>query len=687
MRYNFPYLNDPAFLKKFDRLKIKEQYVKITTLSFDEKPIETIEGLITGGSITKDGSSGMRRTCNLNLIVNNDELNPSKKIEYILGLNKKIDVLIGFINTTEEYTDFPILWFPQGIYLIIAANFSHALDGVTIALTLHDKMALLNGECGGVLPASVTFSEMQDVNENGEVYIKRPRIYQIIQELVNHFGGEQLGKIIISDVENRIKQVMKWTGSFPLYLYKVRNQTDNTMQCIYTTNYSEIEQANGTEVQMFSYGEDVGYILTDFTYPGELVGNAGDTVITILDQIKNLLGNYEYFYDIQGNFRFQQIKNYLNNSYSTEQSKKINKFEDSNIDYVVDFIDGKSVYTFETADIIQSYSNSPNYQQIKNDFLVWGVRKTIEGQQIPIRYHLAIDQKPILTQPRKYDNVLFYEDPYDGLTKAKIPKIFLRETDFPAIGEEEQFYYASKTKEFFQWDPSISSYKKIEENLNFTSVEINSQDDYRTSLYFSGIAGEPNGIYSNYYYTELKNEWPKIYDIQAKTYKETDSSNIDYFLDIINTPALEPFNVQNIGRRTATIVDDTINCIFQPTPPDVVIIERLSGDQQNQIVQQCTRQRQDYSQVSSTIYNLLAGGGYLKSAYEQIRKELYQYTNYAEQINITSLPIYYLEPNTRITVQDNDSLIYGDFIVKSISLPLDINGTMSLSCIKALERI
>ena len=160
MIYNFPYLNDPAFLKKFDRLKIKEQYVKITTLSFDEKPIETIEGLITGGSITKDGSSGMRRTCNLNLIVNNDELNPSKKIEYILGLNKKIDVLIGFINTTEEYTDFPILWFPQGIYLIIAANFSHALDGVTIALTLHDKMALLNGECGGVLPASVTFSEM-----------------------------------------------------------------------------------------------------------------------------------------------------------------------------------------------------------------------------------------------------------------------------------------------------------------------------------------------------------------------------------------------------------------------------------------------------------------------------------------------------------------------------------------------
>ena len=31
----------------------------------------------------------------------------------------------------------------------------------------------------------------------------------IIREVVNHFGGEQLSKIIISDVPSRIKKVMK----------------------------------------------------------------------------------------------------------------------------------------------------------------------------------------------------------------------------------------------------------------------------------------------------------------------------------------------------------------------------------------------------------------------------------------------------------------------------------------------
>jgi len=33
---------------------------------------------------------------------------------------------------------------------------------------------------------------------------------------------------------------------------------------------------------VFSYGEDVGYIYTDFTYPGDLIGDAGNTVTDIL---------------------------------------------------------------------------------------------------------------------------------------------------------------------------------------------------------------------------------------------------------------------------------------------------------------------------------------------------------------------------------------------------------------------
>jgi len=51
-------------------------------------------------------------------------------------------------------------------------------------------------------------------------------------------------------------------------------------------------------------------------------------------------------------------------------------------------------------------------------------------------------------------------------------------------------------------------------------------------------------------------------------------SNIDFFLDFIDsTEAIAEFGVGNIGRRTTTIVDDHINCIFEPTIPNVVLIK------------------------------------------------------------------------------------------------------------------
>jgi len=101
--------------------------------------------------------------------------------------------------------------------------------------------------------------------------------------------------------------------------------------------------------------------------------------------------------------------------------------------YLVDYTTGKSVYTFEDADLITSYSNSPQYQQIKNDFMVWGKRKNILGQDIPIRYHLAIDKKPEVGNV--YHDIFFFTDPDDGITKARKPEYtFNTYNDFPEVG-------------------------------------------------------------------------------------------------------------------------------------------------------------------------------------------------------------------------------------------------------------
>ena len=675
MTHNFPYLRDVNFLNNFDKSKLKQQFVKIIVLTFNEMPIAEIQGKVLSGNLSLDGSSAMRRTANISLVAD-EYVNDLTDTKHLLSINKKVEILIGFTNTTGEYEDFPVLWFPQGTFVIITPNISHGTNGINISLTLHDKMALLNGECGGTLPASIIFHQVEDIDENGQIYIRQPTIYQIIQELVNHFGGQQLGRIIISDIDDKIKKVMKWTGSTPLYLY--RSLQDGQLRNHFSTNYSEAQKGSGT-IQEFEYGQDVGYILTDFVYPGELVSNAGDTIVTILDKIKNMLGNYEYFYDVDGNFRFQQIKNYLNTSYSTF---KINEIQASN--YLVDYSGGKSVYTFTDADAITAFSNSPQYQQIKNDFIIWGKRKTIDGKEVPIRYHLAIDKKPPTGNQYK---VFFFTDPDDGITKAKKPVEFANRNSFPLKGQVGNYYLAADTAFIYKWAPDVQTYEKT----SYT-IETVTATDYRTELYMAGVASQPFGLDSNYYYTELKNEWPKLYNMRGSNpgfFEENlnQPNNIDFFLDFIDTnSSLAEFSISNIGRRTVVLTDDMVNCIFEPDNPDIVIIQ-AGTPQTSEIREECENRKQEYVQVKSELYSLLSNGGSMRSAYEQMRKELYQYTNYNEQVSLTMLPIYYLEPNTRITIRDVESGIYGDYMIKSFSIPLDVNGTMSLSCTRALERI
>lgn len=92
---------------------------------------------------------------------------------------------------------------------MINPNLSHQVSGTSISLTLKDKMVLLNGEVGGTIPASTQFDQYDTIDENGEWIIEKPTMYQIIYEAVNHFGGEDINRIIISDLDTRVKMVMK----------------------------------------------------------------------------------------------------------------------------------------------------------------------------------------------------------------------------------------------------------------------------------------------------------------------------------------------------------------------------------------------------------------------------------------------------------------------------------------------
>ena len=681
MRKDYKYLKDDIFLQEVNNSQIQEQFVKITVLDWIERPIKEVQGIVTGGSLNLNGSSSMRRTCNLSVYIENEEGANVTELDNLFALNKKIYLEVGYLNLYNKYTEYDIIWFPLGVFVIGNPSISHSTSGVTLSLQCKDKMCLLNGDVGGIIPASAQFDEYETINEDGEWILTRPTIIQIIREVVNHFGGEQLSKIIISDIDTRIKQVMKWIGSEPVYyIEEVVNEQGATSGYL-TTDYVE----NAKE---FQYGMDIGYIYTDFTYPGELIGDAGTTVCNILDKIKNVLGNYEYFYDIDGNFVFQEIKNYLNTTRATVTLEQL-----KNTDYLLDISKGKTVYKFDNSNLITSYTNTPQYSMIKNDFIVWGLRENANGNSVPIRYHLSIDSKP------KVGNIyecFFYEDPDDELIKAKLPIKFKSKAELDKIsGAAGVFYMTEDDKKIYKW-----------ENKQFEEIEVElvkvKTTDWRSELYLQGVQSEPYGSRSNYYYTELMNEWPKLYNMQASTeningeevyigdfYPEVVQSieDIDFYLDFIDSGAeISKFNISNIGRRQKVVVDNDVNCVFEPDVPSYIIIQAGQDDTQN-LIDEAQNKGQNFITVSENVYDMITVGGMSNSAYHKVRELLYQYTSYNESITIQALPVYTLEPNTRIEVRDLESNIFGDYMISTISIPLAVGSTMSISATRALERI
>ena len=122
-------LLDKEFLVQLDQYPHKETYAKITALSFDELPLEYIEGKITGGSINIDGTSAVRRTCNLSLVANEVNIN-----NFYWGITNKFKLEIGLKN--EINSNYPnIIWFSKGIFCITGFNTTYNTNNYSISIS------------------------------------------------------------------------------------------------------------------------------------------------------------------------------------------------------------------------------------------------------------------------------------------------------------------------------------------------------------------------------------------------------------------------------------------------------------------------------------------------------------------------------------------------------------------------
>ena len=730
MRKFYPYLRDAYlsnatkelqqrnFLAQINSFINRKLYTKITLLDWQENPLKSIEGEIVSGNQTKDGASSVRHTCSLSCTLNRSEYT-AEDIEQDYSINKKIFIEVGIRNDTEKYQEYPVLWFPQGVYFISAVGVSSSTTGgVNLNLTLKDKMCMLSGDLGGYFGSTITFDTMETQLPSGEYAEEKVLLYNIIQELVHHYGGEDLNNIVIEDVPLRIKRVMKWTGSNPLYMTNA-DQSEEDVSREYKTERPD----NINSCTIFNKDDDVGYIYDDFFYTGELVAGPAETITSVLDKIKNYLGNFEYFYDVYGIFRFREIKNYVN---TTQAKFLLDKMSENQ--YLVEVNNDKTSFLFSDSENITSITVTPQYNNIKNDFIVQGLRQATDTQlSFPIMYHLAIDEKPAMIKESweltqqfgevnrtvelehhygAYSNIVIYEEPDTKLQKAACYVLSIKlqpgenesdpakwVDDLPDVGNFNLIYKTTDNT-YQYWDGEV--YKTVKVLAEYVDSPYYCRD-WRTKLYMDGVIATPLGTDQGYYYPELCAYWPQVYDLVNQRFQGEEEAGVNnayrsltngvYYLDFIE-PSLSPlgkYSVKNIGRRTHVTVKDDINCLFQPEIPNMILLD-VNGDDFEKLKNECIENAQPWSGVRGNVYGALATGGYFNAAFDQIKYDLYLYTRYQKTVSITALPAYWLEPNTRVRISESSTNTYGDFMISSINYTFGPNATMTVSCTEVAER-
>ena len=428
-----------SFLEKLQSQKIQTKYARITSLNWAEEPVEEIQGQVTGGSANIDGNSAIRTTISLSLIA------PTADVQrYKVALRSKVSIEIGLENRIDN--KYPsIIWFKQGIFIVTSFNSSIGTNQSSISLSGKDKGCLLNGEISGSIPASTDFGN-QDFYENtyspvinisyqpGVYYYKdelgkyrldysqkrqndvqyfekissvktsKVPIKEIIRNVVHVYGHEPWQRIIIKDLELKGSQLLEYRGDKPIYLLKKDNKYEGI-------SFSLVD---GYEAEERKSGETIGYKSTELTYPGELVAGVGETVVTILDKIKNVLGNFEYFFDVYGNFIFQAKHDYQAISFTKVTT-------DGSNDVMIDgsIYNNRTIYSFNDLETGTQISHTPNITNLRNDYSIWGERTLANNQKkqgIHLRYALQ-------AKPQKYTTINGFDE------RANITYIASDETD------------------------------------------------------------------------------------------------------------------------------------------------------------------------------------------------------------------------------------------------------------------
>lgn len=634
----------------------------------------------------------------------------------------------------------------------------------------------------------ITVYDLKDLYEIGYQYsIKQIPLEKIIREAVHTYAKEPYHNIIINDLSKYALEQLSYKGDKTLYALREKT-TKHFSQIFFKHNFPEDIQsaidAGGlifdtlvTEftgdspetastitigdkdytVAKIEYGDDVGYRITELTYNGDLISSIGETLTSVLDKIKQMLGNFEYFYDIDGRFIFQAKKNYVNTAWSQLTNNEDEKY----VTYANDIENKRISFNFEGNYLISALSNTPVLSNVRNDYSVWGKRKGISGAEIPIHARYAIDKKPVrykalsgivyvsaaAGQEDREDGdfevdwrELIYQMAYDYFQGAGCSadsplfdlsgEVVLTDPDhfLYEVGRRNPKYYPTGITGYEQYYTDMEGFWRQLYNPQYvpqlvytpgeyqeTTIQDNGPyvktkkwigrklSDVQVDYFFSpnvytneNIGSQIDEIGDNKELLKIYNKYKvddfqKYWNIAVFEAPET----LNFWIEFLDEgDELQQFSIPVIGHRSKTVNEDKASAIIFREVPDLIIVDKDKQILEDEELSEGLIAELRLEQSGYTFINIPQGYGQFftisyraKSVKNAVDELLYQYSYCVENISITALPIYTLQPNTRIYVCDSETKINGEYIVSKFTIPLTYNGTMSITAVKAPERL
>lgn len=235
--------------------------LNIEVLDAKQKVLDTLNCGLTGGSVSINGESDVRRTANFTI-----QPTLKEKIKLtensLLWLNKDIRVSIGLYNPrTKKYKYYPLGYY---VYTDTSGTYNATNDNLTINCA--DFMKKLdgtkNGQLGSLIISYPAYKENQETGEVIEYNIIRNAVIETLEKLarITNHRIDDIGEYkAMPDYNENWQQ------------YRIENITWNTI-------------------------------------PFDQEFSAGCSVLSILTTFRDLYPNYEMFFDVESNAFVCQLK-------------------------------------------------------------------------------------------------------------------------------------------------------------------------------------------------------------------------------------------------------------------------------------------------------------------------------------------------------------------------------------------